>query len=826
MDIDYEKTLFKTIAGFMWDPVAFVYYNYPWGEKNTSLANEEGPDDWQIEFLDDLALAMLERNNDFLQHKPITSVRFSVRSGNGPGKAHPVGMMIDTPIGLRRWGDLQVGDTLFGRNGKTVKIKAIHPQGIKPIFNVTFDDRTQTQTCGEHLWRVKHCKKGDLVVSTDEILKIGIKNPNGSGKVRSFSIPSCGPVEFPYQWVPVDPYTLGAWLGDGAKNTSTITNMDYEVFDRIRNAGYFLTKSKTKRVSKASIFNISMLKPMLKILDLDQCGSPQRYVPDIYKYNLPKVRAEVLRGLLDTDGCVASYGTAIFSSSSKRLRDDVAWLCRSLGGKALCNNKETTHLTAWTASLTFPDGFKPFYIKRKADRCRLTSQKRYVERFFDKISPAGEAECMCVTVDAEDSLYLANDFIVTHNSCLAAWIISWFMSTRPNAIGRITANTENQLRTTTWRELAKWHDLSQNKHWFTWTGARFYHNKNKGIWCTDAVSWNEDKPEAFSGVHGEHTLYLMDEASGIPDIVCEYAEGAMTDPRAVWLMFGNPTKNTGKFSETFKDGSRWNHRSIDSRSAKRTNKEEIDEWIKEYGEDSDYVRIHVYGKEPRQESRQMIAMSLVEEAWGKELVPSVYQHEPKVIGFDVSVGGQDPCVIRKRQGLNANFLPIRFSGDPDLTVSCNVLARAMDEWKPDAVFVDIIGVGAGVPGIMARMGYTVTGINGKNRAIEQQKYSNRRTENLNKLKLWLLAGGAIDKSKELKADLTTPMVGEDGKGRLQVELKKDVMKRLKRSPDDGDSLSLTFAEEVAVKTDDDFEDWLAKKGMYNPVNSPDSWMAA
>ena len=196
------------------------------------------------------------------------------------------------------------------------------------------------------------------------------------------------------------------------------------------------------------------------------------------------------------------------------------------------------------------------------------------------------------------------------------------------------------------------------------------------------------------------------------------------------------------------------------------------------------------------------------------------------MGFDVAMGGRDPCVIRKRQGLNANFNPIRFPGDPDLTIPCTVLAREIDAWEPDAVFVDIVGVGAGVPGIMGRMGYTVTGINGKTRAIEQQKYANRRTEMMNSIKLWLLAGGAIDKGKELKADLVTPYVGDDGKGRLQMELKKDVMKRLKRSPDDGDALALTFAESVAVKTDDDFESWLAKSGMHSHIESPDAWMAA
>lgn len=409
-------------------------------------------------------------------------------------------------------------------------------------------------------------------------------------------------------------------------------------------------------------------------------------------------------------------------------------------------------------------------------------------------------------------------------TALVAWVTHWFMSTKPGPQLVVTANTKTQLDTKTWRELSKWHQLSVHEHWFTWTGSRFYRKDKPSTQCANAVSWSIDNPDAFAGTHAKWTLMIFDEASAIADVIHEVTEGAMTDPGAIWLMFGNPTKNTGKFSEAFKDKSRWVTIEVDSRNAKRTNKKEIDIWIEDYGEDSDFVRVRVKGEEPRQEIRQMIAQFLVDEACGKEISASVYQHEPKIMGFDVGMGGQDPCVIRKRQGLNANFNPIRFSGDADLTIPCAILARAIDEWKPDAVFVDIVGVGAGVPGIMGRMGYTVTGINGKTRAIEQQKYSNRRTEMLNKLKLWLLAGGAIDDDKKLRDDLVAPHVGSDSKGRLQVERKKDTVKRLKRSPDDGDALALTLAETVATKMDDDFEDWLAKKGMYNPIDSPDSWM--
>jgi len=411
-------------------------------------------------------------------------------------------------------------------------------------------------------------------------------------------------------------------------------------------------------------------------------------------------------------------------------------------------------------------------------------------------------------------------------TALLAWITHWFNSTKPHPKIRVTANTKAQLETTTWREVAKWHEMSVHKHWFTWTGSKLYQNDNKSTWYAEAIPWSADRPEAFAGVHERWVLFIMDEASSIDDIIWEYAEGGMTTPGAIWIAFGNPTRNTGRFSECFKDGSRWITKEVDSRTAKKTNKVEIEEWIKAYGAESDYVKVHVYGKEPSQEIRQLIAQSLVDEAWGKEIPLAAYQHEPKIMGFDVAVGGQDPCVIRKRQGLNANFNPIRFPGDPDLTISCQVLAREIDAWKPDAVFVDAGGVGAGVPGIMGRMGYTVTGIIGQSRAIEQQKYSNRRTEMLDSTRLWLLSGGAIDKSRELRVDLVTPQVSEDGKGRLQVERKQDVMKRLKRSPDDGDALALTFAETVATKIEDDFEDWLAKMGRYNHIDSKDMWMAA
>lgn len=184
-------------------------------------------------------------------------------------------------------------------------------------------------------------------------------------------------------------------------------------------------------------------------------------------------------------------------------------------------------------------------------------------------------------------------------SALVSWIIHWFMSTRANPQIVVTANTKAQLERNTWRELSKWHNLLINKHWFTWTKSKFYQKQNPYAWYANAVPWNTDRPEAFAGLFADHVLFIMDEASVIDDSIHEVIEGAMTNPGAIWIMVGAPTRNTGKFSEAFRAGSRWITIEVDSRTAKRTNKANIEEWINEYGEDSDFVRVHVCGKEPK-----------------------------------------------------------------------------------------------------------------------------------------------------------------------------------------------------------------------------------
>ncbi|MCP4450735.1 MAG: terminase, partial [Planctomycetes bacterium] len=211
-------------------------------------------------------------------------------------------------------------------------------------------------------------------------------------------------------------------------------------------------------------------------------------------------------------------------------------------------------------------------------------------------------------------------------SALVAWLILWAMSTKVDTKGVVTANTERQLKTKTWAELGKWHRLSICSHLFEFTAtALFCSDKEfEKTWRVDQVVWSERNTEAFAGLHnkGNRILLVFDEASGIPDTIWEVSEGALTDEETeiIWVAFGNPTRNTGRFKTIFgRLRHRWKTRHIDSRQVPGTNKKQIQEWVDDYGEDSDFVRVRVKGVFPRAGSNQFIAGDVVEGAQKRKL---------------------------------------------------------------------------------------------------------------------------------------------------------------------------------------------------------------
>jgi len=404
-------------------------------------------------------------------------------------------------------------------------------------------------------------------------------------------------------------------------------------------------------------------------------------------------------------------------------------------------------------------------------------------------------------------------------SALVAWIILWALSTLPGTRGIVTANTEGQLRTKTWPELAKWHALSVNKHWFTYTAASLFYSDKPGhdrTWRVDAITWSENNTEAIAGLHnkGRRAFALFDEASSIADGVWETIEGALTDAgtQLFWLAFGNPTRTTGRFRECFAGGRfahRWAPRQIDSRSVSMTNKAQIATWVHDYGEDSDFVRVRVKGEFPRAGTMQFIDSERVEQALARELFKD--PTAALVMGVDIARQGEDQTVIRFRRGLDARSIPAVKFRIPDLMAVAGRVMELVNSHEPDAVFVDGTGIGWGVVDRLAQLGCsTVRGIDfgssadrtdGSEAAV---RYANKRAEMWGHMKEWCKFGCLPD-DRSLRADLTAVDYGYDATDAIRLERKDDMRKRGLASPDDGDALALTFA--YPVQRRDHLEGW-------------------
>ncbi|MPZ34843.1 MAG: terminase [Rhodospirillales bacterium] len=395
-------------------------------------------------------------------------------------------------------------------------------------------------------------------------------------------------------------------------------------------------------------------------------------------------------------------------------------------------------------------------------------------------------------------------------SALVAWIILWALSTLPDTRGIVTANTEGQLRTKTWPELAKWHALAVNKDWFTYTATSLFYSAEPGhdrTWRVDAITWSENNTEAIAGLHnkGRRAFALFDEASSIADGVWETIEGALTDAgtELFWLAFGNPTRTTGRFRECFAGGRfahRWQPQQIDSRSVSMTNKAQIATWVADYGEDSDFVRVRVKGEFPRAGTMQFIDSERVQHAVARELFKD--PTAALVMGVDIARQGEDQTVIRFRRGVDARSIPAVKFRIPDLMVTAGRVMELVNSYEPDAVFVDGTGIGWGVVDRLSQLGCsTVRGIDfgaGADRTDGSEaavRSANKRAEMWVHMKEWCKFGCLPD-DRSLLADLTAVDYGYDAADAIRLERKDDMRKRGLASPDDGDALALTFAYPV------------------------------
>ena len=398
-------------------------------------------------------------------------------------------------------------------------------------------------------------------------------------------------------------------------------------------------------------------------------------------------------------------------------------------------------------------------------------------------------------------------------SALIGWIIHWFNAVHPDPQTIATANTETQLNTKTWRELGIWNERAVNKDWFEHTATKFYLKAAPKTWFASAIPWTKNRSEAFAGTHARYVLVVYDEASAIEDIIWEVTEGAMTGSHTLWIVCGNLTRATGRFRECFgKFKHRWKTFNVDSRSVSFTNKAQIQKWIDDYGEDSDFVRVRVKGQIPRSGTFQFISSEDVEKCMAMKRPAS--DMLALIMGVDLARSGACQNVITYRQGRHVEP-QIKFR-EPDSMQTVSRIVHAIRERNPDAVFLD--GGGLGGP-IIDRVKQLVGSelifeVQSGHVPNDKTRYFNKRAEMWGDLRQAIHEGMELPNDQELKDDLIGPEYFFSAKQQIQLERKEDMLERGLASPDCGDSLALTFAQPV-LKEHEEEEDFETVEGRFS-----------
>lgn len=503
---------------------------------------------------------LLPRQNEaygkLVTAKPGSYTILGYGGGMGGGKAGDINSTIWTPFGPRRLGDIKVGDQVCNPDGTVSRVIVLHPIHRLPVYRVSTVDGASTRVTAEHLWLVKVAGKAtkapryredgtrdDFRIMTTLDLKRKVDWANQEerkGKLKYWPlIPLTQPVKFTVgvgrskDPQPLDPYLLGVLLGDGSLTGSSVTfsSADQQIVDLVSRA---LPDGEIVQID-AIQWRVrgSTLKAKLEYLGVWGKRAEDKSIPRLYRYGNIDDRWSILQGLMDTDGTADSRGHCSFTSVSMDLAQDVQFLARSLGFKATITTNPASYRLpdgtpkecrdAHTVYIQGPNTKNLFRLDRKRERChdKFNGGASEALRRVVSVEEDGEADTRCITVDHPNGLYLADDFIVTHNSILLSTIANQFLLSYPGTRILLCRDTLKALKETTLidfmsmlpRQLVLKYNQSEN-----WLRVR------RETWPKGVYSQIN-----FQGVHdyeaigsAAYQIILLDEAHEIPDAAARF----------------------------------------------------------------------------------------------------------------------------------------------------------------------------------------------------------------------------------------------------------------------------------------------------------------
>lgn len=383
-----------------------------------------------------------------------------------------------------------------------------------------------------------------------------------------------------------------------------------------------------------------------------------------------------------------------------------------------------------------------------------------------------------------------------------AWLIIWWICTRFPQKTVCTAPTSDQLFDALAAEVKSWiqklpQPLQESLEVLTEKISL------KAAPTQSFISFRTsrpEKPEALAGVHAENVLLICDEASGIPDPVFEAAAGSMSGYSATTVLAGNPVRTSGLFFDCFHAlRDLWFRVHISCVGHPRVDPDFVEDIRRRYGENSNAYRVRVLGEFPLADDDTVIPFELMESALMRDVKPLVVQ---PIWGLDVGRFGSDPSALARRRG-NVLIRPVEEKRGLDTMQVAGWVKREYDDAnpsdKPSEILVDVIGIGAGVLDRLVELRIPARGINvSESPTIFDEKYLNLRAELWFKGRDWLQRKDCnLANDEKLGAELVAPRFTIKSNGKMQIESKDDLKKRIPKigSPNKADAFLLTLAGE-------------------------------
>lgn len=316
-------------------------------------------------------------------------------------KGLPLDTLIPTPNGWTTMEKINIGDELFDKDGNITKVLGKSQIKNKPCYKITFDDKTEVVCDNEHLWTLED----NTVVN---VLDLKIKDKISVTK----------PLILSKQNLPIDPYILGLWLGDGRNKNGEISNADEFIFEEIKRRGYSIGENINKKGSCPSKTIYGLITELNKLNLLNN-----KHIPNIYLRASFDQRLDLLRGLMDSDGNVNSVRKqAVFTTCNKILSNNVKELLLSLGQRV--NQGNINRDTNFKDNINIyplhfrPININPFLLPRKSKRILKTwGSGNSHRRLIKKIELINNQNTQCIMVDSPSNTYLCTEnMIPTHNT--------------------------------------------------------------------------------------------------------------------------------------------------------------------------------------------------------------------------------------------------------------------------------------------------------------------------------------------------------------------------------------------------------------------------